>query len=216
MYGVGECVGVLQQERLGAIAVVHVEVKDGDALPVPHAPLCHEFGGHGQIAKDAEARGSLALGVVLRPRQIYRREGLAPRQRLEGRERAARHELGQRREVRAWLAPGRLWAIPTVEHCCEVRLAMDQGELFSGSWPWGNSANRNTIRIGKLANARGGVHVPDPLGWMGRPEVPIRELWGVDVDHFTGQRRVWVIHKNLLVLRGLGSGSMRGERPRAR
>ena len=77
---------------------------------------------------------------------------------------------------------------------------MDQGELLSGSWPRGNGANRNTIRIGKLTNARGGMHVPDPLGWMGRPEVPICELWGVDVDHFAGRRRVRITHENLLVM----------------
>ena len=106
MYGVGERVSVLQQERLGAIAVVHVEVKDRDALPVAHAPLCHELGRHGEVAKDAEALRRVTLGVVLRARQIHRREGLAPRQSLEGRERAARHELGQHRKVRARLAPG--------------------------------------------------------------------------------------------------------------
>jgi hypothetical protein len=38
---------------------------------------------------------------------------------------------------------------------------------------------------------------------MGWPKVPIREFWGVDVDHFAGRRRVRVTHENLLVMCGI-------------
>ncbi len=167
------------EHRLRSVAVVHVDVDDGNALETAGE---HRGGRDGDVVEEAEAHRPIRFGVV--PRWTHERErGLALGDRVLRRlNRRARREPSDfvrvRRRERVGVEHHRLTR--RRGHPLDVRLGMYAQELFVGGWTW-----RNRVAAAKgppVGDSVEHVRSFDALGMPWRGDVPREERRG-DQNH---------------------------------